>query len=164
MTSGNSASIFPHFCRNPQFSFSLKISAHGFSTPGKKSANIFFRLKKMLCVTIFCRQNGSWTHLRKKNKKNCWRKWLTNSSVQGEQEKRKKENGVGTHLVPKEDEKVLKEPQTTIFHLLTDKIGCKWEFRDIVEFRASAWLSKIPRSSLSPCRQSAPVSSLVAET
>ena len=37
------------------------------------------------------------------------------------------------------------------------------EFRDIVEFRASARLCKIPRSSLT-CPQSAPVSSLVAET
>ena len=38
------------------------------------------------------------------------------------------------------------------------------EFRDIVELHASAWLGKIPRSSLSPCPQSAPVSNLVAET
>ena len=38
------------------------------------------------------------------------------------------------------------------------------EFRDIVEFRDSARLSKIPRSSLSPCPQSAPTSNLVAET
>ena len=37
----------------------------------------------------------------------------------------KKENGVGTHLVPKEDMKDLYEPERTIFHLLTDKIGCK---------------------------------------
>ena len=38
------------------------------------------------------------------------------------------------------------------------------EFRDIAESRASARLCKILRSSLSPCPQSAPVSSLVAET
>ena len=42
-----------------------------------------------------------------------------------ENKKKKKENGVRTPLVPKEDKKGLNEPQTTIFHLLTDKIGCK---------------------------------------
>ena len=37
-----SASIFLHFCGNPQFSFPLEISEHGFSTSGKKSSNNFF--------------------------------------------------------------------------------------------------------------------------
>ena len=35
------------------------------------------------------------------------------------------------------------------------------DFRDIVEFRASAWLSEISRSSLSPCPLTAPVYGLV---
>ena len=87
---------------------------------------IFFGGKKLLRVTIFCRQNGGWTHLHKKNKKSR-RKWRTHSSAQGEQGK-KKENGVRTPLVPKEGKRGLKEPQKTIFHLLTDKIGCKWEY------------------------------------
>ena len=38
---------------------------------------------------------------------------------------KKKENGVQTPLMPKDDKKGLNKPQTTIFHLLTDKIGCK---------------------------------------
>ena len=42
--------------------------------------------------------------------------------------KKKKENGAQTLLVLKEDKKGLNEPQTTMFHLLTDKIGCKCEY------------------------------------
>ena len=38
------------------------------------------------------------------------------------------------------------------------------DLRNIVEFRASDQLSEIPRSSLSPCPQAAPVSGFVAET
>ena len=54
ITEINSASIFPHFCRNPQFLFSLEISAL-FLTSGKKSASNFFFVKK---TTIFRKQNG----------------------------------------------------------------------------------------------------------
>ena len=78
--------------------------------------------KKLLLVTIFRKQNGGWTHLRKKIKENCRRKWRLNSSAQGEHEK-KKENGVRTPLVPKEDKKGLNEPQKTIFYLPTDEIA-----------------------------------------
>ena len=42
-----------------------------------------------------------------------------------ENKKKIKGNGVRTPAVRKEDKKSLKEPQTTIFHLLTYKIGCK---------------------------------------
>ena len=80
--------------------------------------------------------------------------------------KKKKENGFGTPLVPKEDKKGLNEPQMTIFYLppIRSVVKGMLEFRDIVDFHASARLSKIPRSSLSPCWQSAPVCSHVAET
>ena len=111
------------------FLFSLEISVHGFSISGKKSTSNFFFVKKFLsvekkliCITIFGRQNGSWTHLPKKNKKNCRWKWR-NSSAQGEQEKKKKENGVRTRLVPKEDKKGLNKPQTTIFSLIRSVVN-----------------------------------------
>ena len=50
----------------------------------------FFSVKKkkqLFRVTIFRKQNGGWTHLRKKNKKFFRRKWRPSSSAQGEQEK-----------------------------------------------------------------------------
>ena len=77
----------------------------------------------MLCVTIFRKQKVA--------ELTCTRRTRKIVEENGEQvlrknkEKKKKENGVATHLVPKEDKKGLNEPQTTIFHLLTDKIGCK---------------------------------------
>ena len=43
-----------------------------------------------------------------------------------ENKKKKQQNGVPTALVHKKDKKGLNEPQTTIFRLLTDKIGCKF--------------------------------------
>ena len=43
--------------------------------------------KKLFRVTIFRKQNGGWTHLRKKNKIFFRRKWRPSSSAQGEQEK-----------------------------------------------------------------------------
>ena len=85
-----SASNLPHFCGNPQFLFSLEISVLGFPTSGKKSSKkIFFPWKKkqLFRVTIFRKQNGGWTHLRKKNKNFFRRKWRPSSSAQGEQEK-----------------------------------------------------------------------------
>ena len=89
-----------------------------FNFKKKKSASKFFSLKfcfcgkKMIYVSIFRKQNGSWTRLRKKNKKNCRRKWRPNSSAQGEP----KQNGVQTHL--KEDKKDLNKPQTSISSLI----------------------------------------------
>ena len=40
-------------------------------------------------------------------------------------ENKKKKRKWRTPLIPKEDKKGLNKPQTTIFHLLTNKIGCK---------------------------------------
>ena len=81
---------------------------------------IFFRKKK--CFRG--KKNGTCNDCR-------LTKWWLNSPVQEEEEsgkqirREKKTNGARTPLMPKEDKKGLNEPQTTIFHLLTDKIGCK---------------------------------------
>ena len=56
---------------------------------------------------IFFEENGDRVLLRKENKK----------------------NGIRTPLVRKEDKKCGNEPQTTIFNLLTDKIGLHWHDR-----------------------------------
>ena len=56
---------------------------------------------------IFLVENGDRVLLRKENKK----------------------NGIRTLLVRKEDKKGGNEPQTTIFNLLTDKIGLHWHDR-----------------------------------
>ena len=103
-----------------------------FSTLGKKSANSFFfclkffnAKKNLLRVTIFRNQIAA--------ELTCTRKTRKIVEENGEQilrkenKKNKKENGLQTPLVPKEDKKGLNKPQTTIFHLLTDKIGGKWE-------------------------------------
>ena len=42
-----------------------------------------------------------------------------------ENKKKKKKKTTFELLMPKEDKKGLNEPQTTIFHPLTDKIGCR---------------------------------------
>ena len=55
----------------------------------------------------FLEENGDQVLLRKENKK----------------------NGIQTPLVRKEDKKGGNEPQTTIFNLLTDKIGLHWHDR-----------------------------------
>ena len=120
-----SASNYLRFCWNPQFLFSQEISVLGFSTSRKKICQQilfiknFFSGKKPICVKIFHKQNGRWIHLSKKNEKNCRRKWRQNSSAQGEQEKNKKQNGVRTPLVDKEDKKGLNDD------FLTDKTGHK---------------------------------------
>ena len=69
--------------------------------------------------------------------------------------KKKKENGVRTPLMPKEDKKGLNEPlkqPSSIFSpirsVVNESTAGMLEFRDMVEFRASARLCKIPRSSL----------------
>ena len=51
-----SASNYLHFCGNPQFSFSLEITAHGFSTSRKKSTNKFFLEQKVF--KLFGHQTG----------------------------------------------------------------------------------------------------------
>ena len=69
-------------------------------------------------------------------------KWRLNSPAQEEQKvfleengdrvllrKENKKNGIRTPLVRKEDKKGGNEPQTTIFNLLTDKIGLHWHDR-----------------------------------
>ena len=43
--------------------------------------------------------------------------------------RKNKKNGIRTPLVRKEDKKGGNEPQTTIFNLLTDKIGLHWHDR-----------------------------------
>ena len=55
----------------------------------------------------FLEENGDRVLLRKENKK----------------------NGIRTPLMRKEDKKGGNEPQTTIFNLLTDKIGLHWHDR-----------------------------------
>ena len=82
---------------------------------------IFFREKKKFRVTIFRKQNGGWTHLRKKNKI-----FLEENGDQVLLRKENKKNGGWTPLVRKEDKKGGNEPQTNILNLLTDKIGLHW--------------------------------------
>ena len=78
----------------------------------------------MFRVTIFRKQNGGWTHLRKKNKI-----FLEENGDQVLLRKENKKNGIQTPLVRKEDKKGGNEPQTTILNLLTDKIGLHWHDR-----------------------------------
>ena len=78
-------------------------------------------------------------------------------------ESKKKKNGVRTSLVPKEDKKNLKRPSSIfspIRSVVNQSTARILEFRDIM---ASARLSKVPLSSLNPCPQSAPLSSLMAK-
>ena len=70
----------------------------------------------MFRVTIFRKQNGGWTHLRKNN-------IFLEDGDQVLLRKENKKNGIQTPLVRKEDKKGGNEPQTTILNLLTDKIG-----------------------------------------
>ena len=157
-----SASIFPHFCspwKSPYMVFQLQEKnpqAIFFSL------KIFVRGKKTDLYNDFPQTKGRLNSPAQEEQENCRRKWQTNSSAQGEQEKKRKENGVGTRLVPKEYKKGLNEPQTTIFSLIRSVVNESAAGR--LEFRASARLSKIQRSSLSPCPQSVPISSLLAET
>ena len=81
--------------------------------------------KKLFRVTIFRKQNGGLTHLCKKNKK----KFLEENGDQVLLRKENKKNDIRTPLVGKEDKKGGYEPQTTIFNLLTDKIGLHWHDR-----------------------------------
>ena len=108
----------PHFWGNSEFSFSLEISALGFSTSRKKTCQQIFSVeKKLVHITIsankiaakltcakrrkIVKENGRQIFLRKENKK------------------KKTQNGVWTPPVHKEDDKGLNEPQTTIFSPIT---------------------------------------------
>ena len=114
---------FSAFCGNPQFSFSLEISEHGFSTSGKKSANNFFPWEKKTASCHDFPQTKWRLNLPAQEEQEKLLKKMANKFIcaRGTRKKRKRQ----TPLVPKEDNKGLNEPQTIIFHLLTDKIGCK---------------------------------------
>ena len=66
----------------------------------------------LTCARKLVEENGKQILLRKENKK-------------------KREKGVRTPLVPKEDKKGLNEPQTTIFLLVNESTAGMLEFRYI---------------------------------
>ena len=120
--------VLPFFC--------IFAEIRNFRSP-LKSPNMVFQLQEKNQTTIFVLK----FFFRGKKTASCddfpQTKWRLNSPTQEEHLLKKMVNKFlcargtrkirkrRTPLVPKEDKKGLNEPQTTIFHLLTDKIGCK---------------------------------------
>ena len=116
--------IFRIFAEIRNFCSPWKFLYLVFQLEKKSSKKICFRLKKFFRgkKTVPCNDFPQ-------------TKWRPNSPAQEEQKlleengdrvllrKENKKNGIRTPLVRKEDKKGGNEPQTTIFNLLTDKIG-----------------------------------------